>query len=191
MKYVEPLPLYVIHEEVYAAVFGISKVTVNGRSILGATLDKISRRVYQVTATKEIYQGGAQIETPGLWEIIKDATGYEEFEERFTGEKGYLLAYAGYINEVEAFGYRGRLPRITSPFNFGTDPIPRQLLVGNARITFEVPQGARGRVSAMAMYDGVSQQLKPFSQAKREEVMNCLLKVPRQDGSPQVCVPAG
>ncbi len=187
VKYADPLPLYVIHEEVYAGVFGVGKATIDGRTILGMTLDKIFRRVFQVMATKEVFQGGQKIAgVPGLWQVIKDAVGYQEFEERQTGERNYVLAYAGFINEVETFGARIQLPKITSPFTYGSDPIPQQKLVGNPAITFEVSNGGRGRVTAMAVYDAKRNRLNTLPRPNQDQVLKCLLQVPRKDGGPQL-----
>lgn len=175
VQYATPLPIYVIFEEVYAGVFGMDKFTVDGKSILGFTLDKITRHILQVAAETEYYQGGQKVEgVPSFLSYVKDFVGYEKFEAKLTGKRSYILVYAGIINEIESFGYRKQLPQAMS-ISYGKDPIPNIHLYGNEKVIFSVPAGGRGRAQAMAYYDAQSGQMSVVPPDKKDEVLKSLL----------------
>jgi hypothetical protein len=177
IRYVEPLPRFVVCEEIHTAVFGMSKVTINGRSILGAQLDKIVRRVAQVSTVAEYYQDGERVSgSPSLWSFVKNLTGISEYQKRLTSERVYTLVYAAALNRIETFGYKFDLPGAHRLFSYGVDPIPSVRLTGNAMMNFYSDNGGEGVLRCVALYDAERQSLSQVPPTHATEMLKGFLK---------------
>jgi hypothetical protein len=175
IKYVDLLPQYVIVETLHTGVIGVSKLTINGGSYGGASLNKIFRRVAQVSVEVEYYQQGRQINgIASPWQMIKAYVGYAEFEKRVTGKKSYTLVYAGAQNRAETFGVEFNVPG-GGLFAFGSDPIAGIRLAGNPAITFHSENGGQGILRAMAIYDATTGNLAEVPLARGDEIIRSFL----------------
>ena len=182
IKYVDLLPKYLVVESLHPNKFGISKVTINGASIGGAAINQVYRQVAQVAVETAYYQQGERVTgLPSPWQMIKDFTGYAEFEKRIVGNRSYMLVYAGAKNSIETFGVEFGFPM--DSISYGTDPIPRVRLAGNAGVTFSASNGGKGPMRATALYDGDTGQLAVVPPARADEMIRSFMKSKRTSNS--------
>lgn len=175
IKYVDLLPLYLIVETLHTGVIGISKLTINGASIGGASLNKIFRRVAQVSEEVEYFQEGKRITgVASPWQLIKSYVGYAEFEKRRTGKRSYTLVYAGARNRAETFGVEFNVPG-GGLLAYGSDPIPAVRLAGNGGVTFLAEKGGQGIPRAVALYDASTGNLAEVPPARADDMIRSFL----------------
>lgn len=175
IKYVDLLPKYLIVESIHNAKFGISKVTINGASIGGAGVNQIWRQVAQVAVETAYYQDGKRItDLASPMQLIKHYIGYSEMVKKVIGERSYVLVYAGADNKIETLGYEFNFP--IGSISYGSDPIPRIRLAGNAGVTFHMTKGGTGIPRATALFDGESGKLSEVPPAQADEMIRAFMK---------------
>lgn len=181
-----PQPTYVIVEQIHRKA-GLPSIPRTG-GVLGPSLHQVFRRVLQVCAEQDLYFNGRRVEgTPTTWQYIQELLlPGEQFTTRPTGQRQFVLVYAGFRNIVrplprvgnllpESWTRQYDLGTPPSPFVYGTDPIPTVQLYGNDRAEFVMP-GGQPPPTALGIYHSSAGRLELPSQSARDRMVQELVQ---------------
>lgn len=116
--------------------------------------------------------------TPSIWQLLQEyLLPGQQISSRPTGEKRFLLAYAGFRNIAQPLpwteSYDIGAPPV-SAIAYGIDPVPGIQLYGSAQVQF-VSLGGRTPPSAVAVFKKDTGAMEYPSPPEQEAVLRRLL----------------